>query len=421
VSHAPKRFQNFNFAEAIGKHERIHNRLLLLEKDVWRIAEDKLIRRIAQLVSVSPIRKVAVFCPEKSVTPATSGHEFTCHKVTFDSVSQLRAMEFLIEVKAISKIMRRRAISKAALFLFLALLLSNTSGGRRAATDTAARSQAAAGEFTHALIRRDKTMALISKATFQMGTDATDVARLQQLFGVKHAEIFADEVPRHTVTLDSFYLDKFEVTNAEFKKFIDQNPQWHPRNIPDRYQNGNYLKDWSGDEYPKGKANHPVVNVSWYAAVAYCQWMKKRLPTEAEWEYAARGGLKDKMFPWGDEPADKTRANYGQSGIGGTTPVASYPANGSGLFDMAGNVWEYLADEWRAYPSSTQVNPVAGGNLFLDNSFYGVTTRRVIRGGSWGGSPINLRVTYRDSHPPENAKDFVGFRCASSTNAPPRS
>jgi iron(II)-dependent oxidoreductase len=81
---------------------------------------------------------------------------------------------------------------------------------------------------------------------------------------------------------------------------------------------------------------------------------------------------------------------------------------------MAGNVWEFLSDEWRPYPSAPQVNPVAGGNLYTDDSFYLVTTRRVIRGGSWGGAPVNLRVAYRDSHPPDGARDFVGFRCAQS-------
>ncbi|HEX6183877.1 MAG TPA: formylglycine-generating enzyme family protein, partial [Pyrinomonadaceae bacterium] len=107
-----------------------------------------------------------------------------------------------------------------------------------------------------------------------------------------------------------------------------------------------------------------------------------------------------------------TRANYLGSGIGGTTPVGSYPANGYGLLDMAGNVWEFTADEWGAYTADAQVNPVAGGSLFTTgNTFYDVTSRRVIRGGSWGGAPVNLRVAYRDSHPPEGARDFVGFRC----------
>jgi len=93
--------------------------------------------------------------------------------------------------------------------------------------------------------------------------------------------------------------------------------------------------------------------------------------------------------------------------------VGTYPANGYGLYDMAGNVWEFVADEWQSYPATPQKNPVAGGNLFTDGTaFLEVKTRRAIRGGSWGGDPINLWVEYRDSHPPNGAQDFVGFRCA---------
>jgi formylglycine-generating enzyme required for sulfatase activity len=308
-------------------------------------------------------------------------------------------------------------MNKAIIMAVLTLLLSSISHQRQladmqvTAMQTSLPRQAAPG-----VMARDKTMVLIPGATFQMGTDLAEVAHLQQLFGVKRADIFSAEVPQHTVTIDSFYLDKYEITNAKFKKFLDQNPQWRPGRIPSHYHNGNYLKHWNGNDYPKGKADHPVVNVSWYAAVAYCQWADKRLPTEAEWEYAARGGLTGKAFPWGDQPADKQRANYAGSGIGQTTIVGSYPANGYGLFDVAGNVWEYMADEWGAYPSSNQINPVAGGNLFLDNTFSAITTRRVIRGGSWGGAPVNLRVAYRDSHPPDGARDFVGFRCAQSVS-----
>lgn len=260
-----------------------------------------------------------------------------------------------------------------------------------------------------------KSMVLIPGATFKMGTNPARISEIAEAFGIKkHQDIILAETPQHTVTISSFYLDKYEVTNAEFRKFVKKHPQWSTTQIPKQFNNGNYLKDWNRNDYPQGKANYPVVNVTWYAAVAYCRSRGKRLPTEAEWEYAARGGLIDKTYPWGDEPVDKTRTNYLGSEIRATTPVGTYPANGYGLFDMVGNVWEFTADEWGPYRSDAQNNPVAGGNLFLDNSFYKVTTRRVIRGGSWGGAPLNLRVAYRDSHPPDGARDFVGFRCAAS-------
>ncbi|HEX8737889.1 MAG TPA: formylglycine-generating enzyme family protein [Pyrinomonadaceae bacterium] len=266
-------------------------------------------------------------------------------------------------------------------------------------------------------IKADKSrMALIPGATFEMGTDAADIPKLQEIFKIKRAEMFSEETPRHPVKIDSFYLDKTEVTNADFKKFLDKNPAWRKDKIPAELHNGKYLQLWDGDKLIlPAQANHPVVFVSWYAAVAFCQSQGKRLPTEAEWEYAARGGLLNKTFPWGDEPADKTRANFDQSVIGEATAVGSYPANGYGLFDMAGNVWEFLADEWQKYPATAemQVNPVAGGDFFHEkNSYRQIKTRRVIRGGSYGGVPLNMRVTFRDSHLPENAGDFVGFRCA---------
>jgi formylglycine-generating enzyme required for sulfatase activity len=258
-------------------------------------------------------------------------------------------------------------------------------------------------------------MVRIPAATFRMGTDKAKVAQIAEAFKItKHPDLIEAETPQHSVTLSAYYLDKFEITNAQFAVFLKRHPKWTAARVPKEFNNGNYLKEWTGNNSPAGKANHPVVNVSWYAAVAYCQSLGKRLPTEAEWEYAARGGLFDKTFPWGDQPVDKTRANYGGSELKSTTPVGSYPANGYGLFDMAGNVWEFTADEWTPYGVAARTNPVAGGNLFLDDTFRKITTRRVIRGGSFGGSPLNLRVTYRDSHPPDGAREFVGFRCARS-------
>jgi formylglycine-generating enzyme required for sulfatase activity len=263
---------------------------------------------------------------------------------------------------------------------------------------------------------RGADVALIPGGAFEMGTDAHEIPRLLERFGVRRADIFSAESPRHRVTLAPFLIDRFEVTNARFRKFLDTHPVWRPGNVAARLHNGNHLKHWNGGEYPEGKADHPVVNVSWYAAVSFCRWAGARLPTEAEWEYAARGGLSDKTFPWGDEMPDAKRANYSASGVGDTLAVGSYAPNGYGLYDMAGNVWEYTADEWGAYDASPRTNPVAGGNLFLRGDDYlRVTTRRVLRGGSFGGAPVNLRVAYRDSHPPDGAREFVGFRCARSS------
>lgn len=256
-----------------------------------------------------------------------------------------------------------------------------------------------------------KNMVLVPGGTFEMGTSKEDVPALKQRFNVRPAELFEEEIPKHTVKLSPFFMDKFEVTNAEFRKFLQKHPEWRRDRIAAEMQNGKYLSDWTGDELPKGKEDFPVVFVTWYAAVAFCNAQNKRLPTEAEWEFAARGGLADKQFPWGNELPDKSRANYGASGIGKPVKVGSYPPNGYGLFDMAGNVWEFLADEWNKYPGTggAQKDPISGGTI---SDFMKVTSRRSLRGGSFGGVVVNLRVSYRDSHLPTNAVEHVGFRCA---------
>ena len=262
----------------------------------------------------------------------------------------------------------------------------------------------------HPGIDQDNTIRLRG-GTIEVGIDKQEIPKFEKIFGVP-AQLFQDEVPKHSVSLDDYDLDKYLVTNAQFKRFVDANPEWQPGHIAVQIDNGNYLRHWKDPNILSEVANHPVIDVNWYAAVAYCRWKGKRLPTEAEWEFAARGG-KNALFPWGDAPADPTRANFGASHIGTTTPVGKYPANSYDLFDMSGNVWEFLADEWSAYPATPQNNPIAGGNRFLDgDSFLRVTTRRVIRGGSFDGAPVNLWVEYRDSHPPNGSQDFVGFRCA---------
>jgi formylglycine-generating enzyme required for sulfatase activity len=249
-------------------------------------------------------------------------------------------------------------------------------------------------------------MAWIPGSTFDMGINAADIPKLQEKFNIKRPELFSEESPRHRATIASFYLDRTEVTNAQFKLFVDRNSQWQKEKIGAQFHNGKYLQHWNGNEFPPGQENYPVVFVSWYSAAAFCSSHGKRLPTEAEWEFAAHGGLTGKDFPWGDEMPDKTRANYLASGLNKPTAVASYVANGYGLHDMAGNVWEFLADEWHKYPIPAKSE--SPGATSKPNS----GARRALRGGSFGGSPVNLRVTYRDSHASDNAVEHVGFRCA---------
>ena len=228
-----------------------------------------------------------------------------------------------------------------------------------------------------------------------------------------------ETMPRHTVYLDEFYIDAYEVTNAQFKAFIDANPEWSKDNIPSEYHNGNYLRRWNGNNYPDGKANHPVVYVSWYAAMAYAKWKGKRLPTEAEWEKAARGGMIGRRYVWGNS-RDPGKANYGYYGKH-TRPVGSYLPNGYGLHDMGGNVWELCLDQYDRsfYGRSPKENPIAGISDIeaLMEDFTSVQTVRVSRGGSWN-TPGPAGVATRGNDTPANTNSWLGFRCAKS--APPQ-
>ena len=224
-----------------------------------------------------------------------------------------------------------------------------------------------------------------------------------------------DEKPIHTVYLDGFDIDKYEVTNAQYKKFVDANPHWQKDRIPKKCHDGDYLKHWNGNNYPPGKGNHPVVYVSWYAAMAYAEWSGKRLPTEAEWEKAARGGRFGRKYTWG-RSLDSNKANYGEE-IGDTTPVGSYDANGYGLYDMAGNVWEWCLDEYDAdfYSISPRRNPLAGGtvNGILSN-WIDVSSVRVLRGGSWVSNAKFVRGSDRTRFTPRITNNARGFRCVKS-------
>ena len=215
-----------------------------------------------------------------------------------------------------------------------------------------------------------------------------------------------DEKPEHLVHLDAFYIDKYETTNAQYKEFIDANPQWQKNRIPKKYHDGDYLKHWNGNDYPPDKGNHPVAYVSWYTAMAYAEWRGKRLPTEAEWECAARSS-------WHWPAINANTANYGEN-VGDTTPVGTYPPGASGLYDMAGNVWEWCLDEYNPdfYAISPSHNPLAGGTM--DNilsDWTNVKTVRVLRGGSWVSNAKFVRVSDRTRFTPKITNKARGFRC----------
>ena len=257
-----------------------------------------------------------------------------------------------------------------------------------------------AEEMVEPLPTPPEGMVLIPAGKFQMGSMDNE-----------------DEEPIHPVYVDAFYMDKHEVTNLDYKKFVLANPQWQKARIPRSLHNGNYLHHWTGNNYPAGRAHHPVTFVSWYAAVTYSKWVGKRLPTETEWEKAARGGLSGMKYPWGNT-ISSADANYGGN-VGDTTVVGAYPANGYGLHDMAGNVWEWCLDAYNAdfYFSSPGANPLSdvntlsNVNVILDD-YTNIKSTRVLRGGSWGSSAQNVRCADRFRGAPPNASTGFGFHCA---------
>ena len=209
-----------------------------------------------------------------------------------------------------------------------------------------------------------------------------------------------DEHPQHKVYLDTFEIGKYPVTNEQYAVFVADTG----RTAPSYWQKG---------KVPKSKEKHPVVYVSWEDAAAYCQWLsektgeKWRLPTEAEWEKAARG-TDGRTYPWGDEEPDKTRCNFGEN-VGGTTPVGRYPSGASpyGALDMAGNVWEWCADWYdeKYYDRALFRNPAGPAN----------GQYRVLRGGSWLAKIRLLCSTYRVTGMPFNRSGDGGFRIANSS------
>jgi iron(II)-dependent oxidoreductase len=268
-------------------------------------------------------------------------------------------------------------------------------------------------------------MSLIPAGEFWMGR--THMFMFDELNWVARARL--DDQPSRPVYVDAFYMDKYEVTDndyAEFVKATNRPAPWH----------------WKGGKVNPGQEKWPVYNVSWDDAAAYCSWTGKRLPTEAEWERAARGGLDRNLYPWGNviEPEDPNAAPdptpdptaaaaaapaggaYGATSAkktikmarygypNGPTDVGTFPPNGYGLYDVTGNVWEWVQDWYdQGYyatgPRKNPRGPEAG-------------KYRVIRGGGWGqgeeggGQRSLLGVHYRNYGPPDQSSNVLGFRCA---------
>jgi serine/threonine-protein kinase len=201
-----------------------------------------------------------------------------------------------------------------------------------------------------------------------------------------------DEAPAHKVDLPTFKIDRFEVTNADFAQFVEAT------GYQTDAEKAGLSRTWR--DAAEGKDIYPVVYVSWNDAVAYCAWVGKRLPTEAEWEKAARGTDR-RMYPWGDE-WDPSKANVKETGLRGTAAIGSFAAGASpyGVEDMAGNVWEWTADWYEAYPGSSFQSPYYGGQY------------RVLRGGGWFETADFVRTTTRNAASDTAANDDLGFRCA---------
>ena len=245
-------------------------------------------------------------------------------------------------------------------------------------------------------------MVRIPAGVFQMGSNEEQV---QQAVAAGLSKEYAEwEQPQHRVELSEYSIGKYPVTNVEYQAFVKDTGQPSPEN-------------WDGVNYPQEKGDHPVVNVSWDDAVAYCKWLSEktgksyRLPTEAEWEKAARG-TDGRIYPWGND-WDQTRLNSAEGGPGDTTPVGQYsPVGGDspyGASDMAGNVWEWCADWFNGNEYKGRENAIV-----KDPQGPKEGSRRVLRGGSFVYSHWLARCADRYRHNPSNWFGGIGFRVVAS-------
>jgi len=249
-------------------------------------------------------------------------------------------------------------------------------------------------------------MILIPAGEFTMGSSQEEIDHgiqgCEEVHGHCARRWFENELPQHSVYLDAFYIGRYEVTNEQYEHFVEVTGYEAPRG-------------WSGGSIPRGLEDHPVVNVSWYDALAYCRWLSEetgqtvRLPTEAEWEKAARG-TDGRVYPWGDE-FEAGKCNSAAEDIETTTPVGQYSPQGDspyGVADVAGNVWEWTSSLHEGYP----YDPLDG------REDLGAGGPRVLRGGAFYGNHGGGRCAARNRDPADLRDDALGFRVAVAPGSP---
>jgi len=236
-------------------------------------------------------------------------------------------------------------------------------------------------------------MVHVPGGAFTMGSEEKDTAALGVEFGLRSGKFFENEAPVHKVDIDGYYIDKYEVTNAEYRDFINAVSYKY---IPTTWENG---------KYQEKLGRHPVAGVTWYDAANYCTWAGKRLPTEAEWEKAARGP-NGNVYPWGND-FDQKKANLvsGESVEVGSAQTDKSPY---GVFDMAGNVAEWVDDWYLAYPGNKSQSKEYGEQYKVFRGGEGTST------GHYALPKIYARGSARRYYLPGGAGGDVGFRCAKS-------
>lgn len=245
-----------------------------------------------------------------------------------------------------------------------------------------------------------KIMVQVPAGNFQMGSTVEREASLSKTFSIQ-LNLPAAETTPQTISLPQFFIDQTPVTNAEYKKFIDAHPD-HAVPQLDYHLAQSFNWDRTKKTFPAGRDLYPVVMVNWRDATAYCAWVGKRLPTEAEWEKAARG-TDGRIWPWGND-WDPKKANTVEQNLNDATPVGQFPSGASpyGALDMIGNVWQWTSTLDKPYPYNAadgREDPNAAG-------------LRITRGGAWLFGAAIARTTTRNHFEPDDASLSIGFRCA---------